>query len=143
MTDTPTITATFNRFVEFINSADETISDEVISPNATFHTPGSDEPLHGPTGWLKVLRAMRSAFPDIRWRVIETITEAPTLVARFTVTGTHSGDFLGIPATGRAVTFEATNFYRFEEGKIVAELGQPDLMTLFAQIGTPRGPVGF
>ena len=133
--------ATFDRFVEFINTSDESMADEVIAEDAAFYAPGSDVPLNGPEGWLRVLRPMRAAFPDIRWEVLETVSEDATIVARFRVTATHLGDFMGIAPTGKAVTFGATNFYRFSHGKIISELGQPDLLSLFTQLGAdPLGP---
>lgn len=56
---------TMQRFVEFINTANETLADELISTNAIFHVPGRPEPMRGPTGYLEIIAMMRGGFPDI------------------------------------------------------------------------------
>jgi hypothetical protein len=58
---------TMQRFLEFINTASETMAVELISPNAVFHVPGSPEPKRGPAGYLAIIAMMRSGFPDIQW----------------------------------------------------------------------------
>lgn len=130
------------RFVEFINTADETLGHELIAEGAIFHVPNRREPLHGPGGYLAIIGMMRSGFPDVRWTLEEMIVEEDKLgagdiriAARFTMRGTHQGDFLGVPATGKSIAVQAANFYRISNGRIVEERGQPDLMSLMQQIG--------
>jgi hypothetical protein len=70
-----TVTAETNkivmhRFLEFINTASEMLAQELISPNAIFHVPGSPEPMRGPAGYLAIIGMMRGGFPDIRCSVI-------------------------------------------------------------------------
>lgn len=54
--------------------------------------------------------------------------------------GTHQGNFLGVPPTGKKVAVQAMNFYRWSNGQIVGERGQPDLLGLLQQIGA--APMG-
>lgn len=124
-----------HRFVDFINTADPLIGREVISPDAEFLTPFSSEPFRGLDGYLQILSIMRSAFSDIQWRIDRSVTEGDVVAARFELCGTHDGEFLGNPPTGRKVAVHATNFYRFTNGLIVDEVGQPDLAGLLGQIG--------
>lgn len=131
-TDTRTA---MQRFVEFINTGDALIGRQVISPDAEFLTPFSPEPLRGLEGYLQILAIMRSAFSDVQWRIERLVVEGDTVAARFELTGTHDGDFLGSAPTGRPVAVHASNFYRFADGLIVDEVGQPDLMGLLGQIG--------
>lgn len=129
----------FLRFVEFINSGDASIGETVISPGAAFLTPFSPEPLRGLPGYLQILTIMRAAFSDIQWSIDRLVIEGDTVAARFELSGTHDGEFLGIPATGSAVVANASNFYRFEDGLIVDEIGQPDVLSILGQIGAlPR-----
>lgn len=131
-TDTRTA---MQRFVEFINTGDALIGRQVISPDAEFLTPFSPEPLRGLEGYLQILAIMRSAFSDVQWRIERLVVEGDTVAARFELTGTHDGDFLGSAPTGRPVAVHASNFYRFADGLIVDEVGQPDLMGLLGQVG--------
>jgi steroid delta-isomerase-like uncharacterized protein len=57
----------------------------------------------GREGLKEVLGMMRAGFPDIHWVVEEMVAEGDKVVTRFTWTGTHRGEFLGVPATGRSV----------------------------------------
>ena len=82
---------------------------------------------------------MRGGFPDIQWKLEETIAEGDMVAARFTMSGTHHGAFLGVPPTGRAIKVQAMNFYRLSGGKFVEERGQPDLLSLLQQIGAVPG----
>ena len=128
-----------NRFVEFINTADEQIGDEIISPSATFHVPFLPEPVQGPSGYLQIIGIMRQAFPDVQWSLEETVIEGNTVAARFTLRGTHQGEFLGIAATGKAIQAQAMNIYRFVDSQISEEHGLPDLFGLMMQIRPADG----
>jgi len=122
-------------FVKFINTADEKLANEIVSQKAVFFVPTSPEPLKGAEGYMSVLGMMRSGFSDIQWTLEETVIEDNRVAARFTMKGTHNGTFMGIPASGKNISVQATNFYEFEDGKIVKEYGQPDLLSLLIQIG--------
>ncbi|MCX4766944.1 ester cyclase [Streptomyces sp. NBC_01275] len=134
------VESVMKRFVEFINTADEDLAREVIDPDAVFHAPSHAEPLRGPEGYLEIIAMMRSAFPDVRWTLEESIAEGSTVAARFTMRGTHEGEFFGIPATGKKIAVQAMNFYYLADGRIVKERGQPDLLGLMQQIGAVPAP---
>jgi steroid delta-isomerase-like uncharacterized protein len=123
------------RFVEFINTASPKLAEELISAQAIFHVPGRPEPVIGPAGYLEVIGVMRGGFPDIQWTLEEMIAEGDNVAARFTMRGTHQGSFFGVPPTGKKITVQAMNFYRWANGQIVGERGQPDLLGLLQQIG--------
>ena len=127
------------RFVEFINTATEHLAQELISTDARFYVPGQPEPMHGPGGYLAIIGMMRSGFSDIQWSLEDTVVEENKVAARFIMTGTHNGTFFGVPPTGKAIGVQAINFYRFSNGLIVEEYGQPDMLGLLQQIGAvPR-----
>ena len=127
--------ALMRRFTQFINTASEALAEDLISPDAIFHVPGQSEPMRGPAGYLAIIGMMRGGCPDIQWTLEETITEGDKVAARFTVRGTHRGSFYGVPPTGKQIEVKAMNLYRFSNGKILEEHGQPDLLGLLQQIG--------
>ena len=129
----------FSQFVQFINTADENLAQQLISPVAKFHVPGQPEPLQGPKGYLMIIAMMRSGFPDIRWTLEDIITENDKVAARFIMEGTHQGEFFGFPATGKPIKVQAMNFYRLAADQIVEEYGQPDMLGLLQQIGAIPG----
>jgi len=124
-----------SRFVEFINTANEVLAEELVDANAIFHAPVSPDPFIGPHGYMEILGMMRSGFPDIQWTLEEMIAENDTVAARFIMRGTHQATFFGVPASGKKIQAQAVNFYRFSNGKIVEERAQPDLLALLQQIG--------
>jgi steroid delta-isomerase-like uncharacterized protein len=126
---------TMHRFVEFINTASETLAEELVSPDALFFVPGRPEPLQGPAGYVGIVQMMRSGFPDIQWTLDDMVAEGEQVAARFTMRGTHHGTFFGVPATGKPIEVRAMNFYRFSGNQIIEEFGQPDLLSLLQQIG--------
>ena len=123
------------RFLEFINTANPQLADEVISPAAIFYVPGRPEPMQGPGGYLEIINMMRSGFPDIQWKIEDWVAEDEKVAVRFTMHGTHKAPFFGVPPTEKSIHVQAMNFYRISDGQIVEEYGQPDLLALLQQIG--------
>jgi len=130
-----TATSFMAKFVEFINAADEKLANELVSPNAIFHVPGRPEPMIGPAGYMAIVAMMRGGFSDIQWTLEETIAEEDKVAARFTMNGTHTGTFMGVPPTQKTISVQALNIYHLENGQIVKEYGQPDLLGLLIQLG--------
>jgi steroid delta-isomerase-like uncharacterized protein len=124
-----------NRFVEFINTASEQLAGELISTDAIFYVPGQPEPMHGPGGYLAIIGMMRSGFPDIQWTLEDSVAEVDKVAVRFIMRGTHQGSFFGVPPTGKSIKVQSMGFYRFSNGQIVEEYGQPDMLGLLTQIG--------
>jgi steroid delta-isomerase-like uncharacterized protein len=127
--------AAMNLFLDFINTADEKLAEEIISQDAQFYVPGRPVPMKGPEGYLNIIAMMRSGFPDIQWKLEELIAEDDNVAARFTMHGTHQGTFFGVQPTGKQIRVGAINIYHFSNGQIVEEYGQPDLIGLLGQIG--------
>jgi steroid delta-isomerase-like uncharacterized protein len=129
-----------SRFVQFINTADEKLGAELVSKDAIFYVPGSPEPMRGLNGYMAIIGMMRSGFPDIQWTLEEMVSEGDKVAARFIMNGTHKGAFFGVPPTGKPIKVQASNFYKFSNGQIVEEYGQPDMLSLLQQIGAIPAP---
>jgi predicted ester cyclase len=86
------------------------------------------------SGYVAGLQAVVDAFPDYRWGLRHLLIDAPWLSARFIDTGTHSGPFLGIPATGRVVRTQEFAVYRVDPGKIVEVWVAADNLSLLNQL---------
>lgn len=68
------------------------------------------------------------------------IEEGDRLVARFSLTGRHAGDFLGVPATGREVELAGITILAFEDGRAVERWSSADMLGLLVQIGAVPAP---
>lgn len=80
-----------------------------------------------------------AAFPDARVNGHDTICEGDRVAYRFTMTGTHQGEFNGIPATGKPIALPGMTILDFENGKCVERWAIADFMALLAQIGALPG----
>ncbi|MEV0180186.1 ester cyclase [Streptomyces sp. NPDC050625] len=134
----PLNTATLHRFHSAMNSGDpETVAkaiDEFVAPDVHFHAP---VPM-GATGaeaLKRVWEVLLRAFPDIHVAVEETITEGDKVVSRNTVTGTHRGEYQGLPPTGKTVTYNEIFIFRFTDGRITEIRGIVDVLAQLRQLG--------
>jgi steroid delta-isomerase-like uncharacterized protein len=89
----------------------------------------------GVEGLKDVLRGMRSGFPDIHFAIEEQIAEGDKVLSRFEWTGTHRGEFLGVPATGRPVKVWGMVIDRLVEGRIKETRIIMDALGLMMQLG--------
>jgi steroid delta-isomerase-like uncharacterized protein len=98
----------------------------------------------GREGLKGVVSAFRSAFPDMHWAVEEMVGEGEKVFTRLTFTGTHRGDFMGIPASGKRVEVKGMVIDRLAGGKMADSRILMDTMTMMRQLGVipeppPRG----
>jgi len=94
----------------------------------------------GLEGLKDILRAMRAGFPDIVFAIQEQVSEGDKVVSRFEWTGTHRGEFLGIPATGRPVRVWGMVIDRLVEGRIKETRIIMDTMGMMIQLGVIPAP---
>jgi len=94
----------------------------------------------GLSGLKEVLQGMRLAFPDLHWTIEEQIAESDKVLTRFTWTGTHKAEFLGVPATGRQVSVWGMVIDRLESGKIKETRILMDALGLMQQVGVLSSP---
>ncbi|HEX6510319.1 MAG TPA: ester cyclase [Chloroflexota bacterium] len=94
----------------------------------------------GVEGLKDVLRGMRSAFPDLVFTTEEQVAQGDKVASRFEWTGTHQGEFLGVPATGRKVRVWGIVIDRLVEGRIKDTRIIMDIFGLMMQLGAIPGP---
>ncbi|MGY1808253.1 ester cyclase [Blastococcus sp. SYSU D00669] len=83
------------------------------------------------------LRAVVRAFPDYRWEIEHLLVDGDVVAAHFTDTGTHRGEWLGVPATGRRVTAREFAFYRWAGGRIAEVWVTADDLGVLEQLRAP------
>jgi predicted ester cyclase len=94
--------------------------------------PGQGPGLHG---FKETLSRVRRAFPDLQWRVEEQIAEDNKVLTRFLWSGTHQGEFLGIPPTNRVVRVWGMVIDRFEGRKVKSTRILLDTLSMMQQLG--------
>lgn len=128
----------FKRLYEDVfNQGNLAAADELIAPNVIEHQlqPGVDPNASGPELVKQIAKFYRSAFPDLHIKVDDLLAEGDRVAVRVTITGTHQGELMGIPPTGKRVGFGSIDIVRFEEGKFVEHWGETDTMTMMQQLG--------
>lgn len=132
--------ATMKRFVdEVINHGRLDVADEIVEEEFVELDPLPGQ-RQGREGLKEVIGMMRAAFPDIHWVDEETVAAGDKVVTRFTWTGTHRGDFLGIPATSRRVAVKGVVIDRLNAGKMADSRILMDTLGLMQQLGVIPAP---
>jgi steroid delta-isomerase-like uncharacterized protein len=125
-------------YTEVMLENDLSIVPELFADDYVYHSPGSPD-VHGPAGFVEMVTAYRAAFPDFLQTADLLIGEGDIVVSRWVATGTHQGDFLDIPPTGKQVTFTGVVITRVAGGKVVEDWELIDMPGLLAQLATaPR-----
>ena len=91
-------------------------------------------PMRGPAVWRQGVDVIRRAFPDLHAHVDDIVAAGDQVALRLTFRGTHQGEFLGIPATGRTVEYVSHEFYRIADGLFAEEWICSDMATLHTQL---------
>jgi steroid delta-isomerase-like uncharacterized protein len=100
---------------------DLSVIPELFADDYVYHSPGSPD-VQGPDGLREMLTAYRAAFPDfLQTADLLIAAEGDTVVSCWNATGTHEGKFLGIPPTGKRVTFTRVVITRLAGGKVVED----------------------
>jgi steroid delta-isomerase-like uncharacterized protein len=126
------------RFSDAMNTNDpEVISstiDELVEVNATIRTP---LPLHasGAEALKEVFLRLHGAYPDLHVAIEDLIAEGDKVVSRNVVTGTHRGEYMGMPRTGKSVTYNEIFIFRFANGRIAETWGVVDVLAQLRQLG--------
>ena len=128
---------------ERINKGDIAGFGDLVAEDFVEHQ-GAGGPGFPPTkeGTLEFFRTLLAAFPDWRMTVEDLIAGGDKTVARVTVTGTHKGEFMGVPPAGTQVEVQLIDIMRFDGAGLVCEhWGVADMLSLMQQLGVvPAGP---
>lgn len=110
------------------------VIDEIVAPDLVFHAP-VPMGMTGAQALKQVWAVLLHAFPDIHVTVEDVIAEGDKVVSRNTVTGTHRGEYQGMPPTGRSVTYGEIFILRFEDGRIAEIWGVVDVLSQMRRLG--------
>ena len=124
-------------YQECFNQGNLATADELVAPDLRDTSPGIPPgvPTTGPDTLKSIVSQLRSAFPDLQITIDEMIAEGDTVVARTTVTGTHRGNFQGIPPTGKRVSWGTIDIVQLRDGQFVSHYGLQDGLGLLQQVG--------
>ncbi len=107
------------------------VVDELVDASYVGHPSGAD----GPEGYKQYFVALRAAFPDIRFSVEDEIAEGDKVAVRWKATGTHQGEYAGIPPTGKRGVISGMTTFHIADGKAVECWTNLDELGMLRQLG--------
>jgi steroid delta-isomerase-like uncharacterized protein len=119
---------------EAFNQGKIDVIEELVAPTCVNHDPATGD-TKGPEGTRELIEGYRSAFPDLKITIEEQIAEGDLVASRWTGTGTHKGELLGIAATGKETTVTGITIEKVKDGKIVESWTNWDTLGLMRQLG--------
>jgi steroid delta-isomerase-like uncharacterized protein len=122
------------RFFDGVNAGDFSVIDELVADDFVEREefPGIEP---NKAGVRQFFDMFRSAFPDFRMETHEIVAEGDLACVRSTTTGTHEGEFMGVPPTGKRIEVPGFDLVRIRDGQAVEHWGLLDAMTLMQQLG--------
>ncbi|WP_321372359.1 ester cyclase [uncultured Desulfuromusa sp.] len=127
----------FTFIEEAFNNGNLSILDDIIHPDYHFSSP--DSQITGIGQLNEFIQSFRAAFPDLRIHIDDIFASDDRTCTSFTLTGTHKGDFMGIPPTKKTVAVRGMVISKFQDNKISEEWEILDNLGFFQQLGVAPG----
>ena len=125
-------------FEDFCNGRRSEVADEIIAPDYVSHGPQAP-PAEGPDG-VRARVGLYQDSVDGHWNVVEMFSSGDRVLARWTGTGSHRGELMGLAATGKPIDVDAISIFRIADGKIAEEWTVWDALGLLQQVGAVPAP---
>jgi steroid delta-isomerase-like uncharacterized protein len=111
------------------------VVDELISPSHALHEPTVSGSQVGPEAYRQQVARFTTPFPDLRFAIEDIVSENDKLVVSWIISGTHKGEFMGIPPTGKKISVEGITINHIANGKILDSYVSWDALGLMRQLG--------
>lgn len=125
---------------EGFNEGDFELADELVAEDFVLHAAAQGEPIRGPDGMKAFLETYKTAFPDAHIEIEELVAEGETVVVRWTATGTHDGDLMGIEPTGNEVRVMGMEMHHVQDGRLAEGWEIFDGLGMMIQLGVVSPP---
>jgi len=122
------------------NKGDFETYKELLAPDYVYYLPSRSTKPMSREETIEMGKMLRKAFPDISWSIEELIATEDKIIIRFIERGTHEGEFMGIPATGNKYEISGISIRRIENGKVVEDKEDFDMLGLYQQLGMELKP---
>jgi steroid delta-isomerase-like uncharacterized protein len=120
-------------FEQGMNTQDGHVFDELLADDYVNHDMPAPAP--GPEGFRQVMEMFWTGFPDARVELSDVVAEGDRVATRGVFTGTHQGEFMGIPASGASIRIDYMDFWRIEAGKARENWVRLDMAAMMQQLG--------
>ena len=119
-------------FQDILSKSNLAAANELLAPDVTFH---ALQTVQGIEDFMQYVAGLQTAFPDLNFVVEDEVSDGQKAAGRFTMSGTHKGDFLGISATNNHVEVRGIDFFRIADGRIKEIWVSLDSLNFMQQLG--------
>ena len=116
------------------------VMNELVSPSHALHGPLYTGPAVGPEVYRRQISLFVAGFPDLRFAIEDTVAEQDKVVVCWTFSGTHKGDFMGVPATDKKVSVDGITIHVLSKGIIMDSYVSLDMWGMMQQLGVITAP---
>lgn len=132
--------AIVQKLIDGMNSRDTMIYEEFYAPNCALYFPSSSAKATTRGADFQTTKRNWIELPDVHWRIEEMVAEGDMVAARFTSSGTPKEEWNGIPASGKKFEIGGIFIVRIQNGKVIEQREDADLLGLFQQLGMELKP---
>ena len=125
-------------YFEIFNAHDRDRFHEIVADDYVNHTRMGT--LEGLEAFSAMISQFIEAVPDVHWSLLDERRDGDRIIYHYQVTGTHRGELMGVPGTGRELLFTGMEMNRVENGKLAETWNYVDLISVLGQIGALPGP---
>ena len=122
-------------FEDVFNKGNLAAVDELAAPNIIFHSSTEPEPIHGREGLRQFVARLRAGFPDVHFTIEDVVAEGDRVVIRWTSRQTHTGEYQGMPPTGRQARGQGIDIFRMAGGQAEEVWLVLDALGVLQQLG--------
>jgi steroid delta-isomerase-like uncharacterized protein len=131
--------AWFRRIEDAVNTGDveviSRVTDEFLAPDVLIHMPLAVEAPRPHEAFKQLWAMLLRGLPDLHLTIEDLIAEGDKVVMRASVTGTHQGEYMGLPPTGKSITYNEIFIWRLADGRITEMWGVVDVLSQMKQLG--------
>ena len=127
-------------FEEAWNRGQLDVLDDIVAAHYVNHDPAVPGLPPGPDGLKAIMTGFRVAFPDLHFSIEDQIAEGDKVVTRWSMRGTHAGEFMGMPPSGKQIITVGMQIERVVDGQIVEHWRRSDDLGLMQQLGALAAP---
>jgi steroid delta-isomerase-like uncharacterized protein len=122
-------------YEEVWNKRKMQLMSELVSPSHALHGPNFSGSSIGPEAYRRHVALFVAGFPDLRFTIEDTVTEGDRVVVCWTLSGTHKGEYMGIPATNKKVSIQGITIHHIANGRIMDSYPMRDMWGMMQQLG--------
>jgi steroid delta-isomerase-like uncharacterized protein len=126
------------KFLQMLELGEPSMADEIVADD--YYNHDAPDPNIGLEGMKAFVTGFKKAIPDAQLEIAFQLAEGDKVVTRYTWSGTHQGEYFGVPATGKRVNWTAMVAFRIADGKISEAWINYDRLGVMQQLGAAPTP---